>query len=72
MGVSVKHRHYLRRLALLSGIVVAGSTLPDMGRFFHDQGQSHNPLWAVLVLGGVALACCIGFIARRILRRTNE
>ena len=68
MGVSVKHRHYLRRLALLSGIVVAGSTLPDMGRFFQDKGQSHNPLYPVLILGGVALAYCVGFIARRILK----
>ena len=68
MGLSFRNRLYLRRLALFSGIVIVGSTLPDMGRFFQDKGQSHNPLWSVLILGGVALAYCIGFAASRILK----
>ena len=55
MGLSVKRSSYLRRLALFGGAVVAGSALPDLGRFVNDQGQSHNPLWPVLILAGVAL-----------------
>ena len=69
MGLPVKRNHYLRRLALFGGAIIAGSTLLDMGRFIPDNGQSHNPLWPVLILAGVATAYWVRHYTRHILRR---
>lgn len=67
MGLSNRNRHYLRRLALFIGAVIAGSVLPDMGRFIPDKGASHSLLCAFVCVC-LALSSGIGFIAGRVLK----
>lgn len=72
MGILSKRSPHLRRLACLLWAVVLGSILPDVGRFFRDQGQSHNPLLPFALCWGVVAAYFIGWLTKYILKRGSK
>ena len=63
--------HLLRRLALYSGAVIAGSVMVDLLRFTPWK-DNHDTLLPILVLAGLALAYSIRWSAESILRRKKN
>ena len=61
------------RIALFSGIILAGSTLPDIFRFIESkEWLGHSPLIPVLILCVVAVAYWIGQVAKCILKEKGD
>lgn len=57
------------RIALFSGIILAGSTLPDIFRFIEGkEWLGHSPLIPVLILCIVAVAYWVRLVAKCILK----
>jgi hypothetical protein len=66
----VVNRHLFRSLALFSGIVILGSTIPDIFRFIEGkEWLGHSALIPVLILGFIFLAFGVRQFAKFILRK---
>lgn len=60
-----------RRFALYCGAVIAGSTVIDLMRFTPWK-DNHDILVPILVLAGLAVTYCFGWVARFFLKRIKR